>query len=251
MKDQKLALDNQRYEVRINLKVKEIEFERIFEEIKQLENSTSKITGRVAEIRQEILKAVEVSETEIPFVAEIIQVKPEEKKVWNNAIEKVLHGLGLCLLVPDKYYSEVNSYIHSQRDLRGKIVYFKVEGKIPTTLFKDNRPFVVTKLDFNPKSKFVDWVENQIVSRFGYFCTENLSEFERCEKALMPSGLVRNKNRHERDDNAANRHILGWDNRELLGSLKRKGTELSGEITKLEKHKKRLDDDVIEIEGKE
>jgi len=251
LKDQKLALDNQRYEVRTNLKAKEIEFEKISEEIKQLENSTSKITGRVAEIRQEILKAVEVSETEIPFVAEIIQVKPEEKKVWNNAIEKVLHGLGLCLLVPEKYYSEVNSYIHSQRDLRGKIVYFKVEGKIPTTLFKDNRPFVVTKLDFNPKSKFVDWVENQIVSRFGYFCTENLSEFERSDKALMPSGLVRNKNRHERDDNAAHRHILGWDNRELLGSLKRKGTELSGEITKLEKHKKRLDDDVIEIEGKE
>ena len=205
----------------------------------------------MAEIRQEILKSVDISETEIPFIAEIIQVKSEEKKIWNNAIEKVLHSLGLCLLVPERYYSEVNSYIHSQRDLRGKIVYFKVEGKVPTTLFKDNRPFIVTKLDFNPKSKFVDWVENQVVSRFGYLCTENLVEFERSDKALMPSGLVRNKNRHERDDNTTHRHILGWDNRELLGSLKRKGMELNGEITKLERQKSRFDDDVTEIEGKE
>ena len=205
----------------------------------------------MAEIRQEILKSVDISETEIPFIAEIIQVKSEEKKIWNNAIEKVLHSLGLCLLVPERYYSEVNSYIHSQRDLRGKIVYFKVEGKVPTTLFKDNRPFIVTKLDFNPKSKFVDWVENQVVSRFGYLCTENLVEFERSDKALMPSGLVRNKNRHERDDNTSHRYILGWDNRELLGSLKRKGMELNGEITKLERQKSRFDDDVTEIEGKE
>lgn len=251
LKEQKLVLDNQRFEIRANLSSKKIEFENITEEIKQLENSTSKITGRVAEIRQEILKSVDISETEIPFIAEIIQVKSEEKKIWNNAIEKVLHSLGLCLLIPEKYYSEVNSYIHSQRDLRGKIVYFKVEGKAPTTLFKDNRPFVVTKLDFNPKSKFIDWVENQIVNRFGYLCTENLAEFERSDKALMPSGLVRNKNRHERDDTTSHRHILGWDNRELLGSLKRKGTELSGELTKLERQKKRLDDDVTEIEGKE
>jgi uncharacterized protein YPO0396 len=251
LKDQKGALDNQRYEVRANLEAKKTEFEKTAEEIKQLENSTSKITGRVAEIRQEILKAVDISETEIPFVAEVIQVKPEEKKVWNNAIEKVLHGLGLCLLVPEKYYSEVNSYIHSQRDLRGKIVYFRVEGKIPTTLFKENRPFIVTKLDFNPKSKFIEWIENQIVNRFGYLCTEDLAEFERSDKALMPSGLVRNKNRHERDDNVAHRHILGWDNRELLGSLKRKGMELSGEITKFERHRKRLDDDVLDIEDKD
>ena len=251
LKDQKLALDNQRYEVRANLEAKKTEFEKTTEEIKQLENSTSKITGRVAEIRQEILKAIDISETEIPFVAEIIQVKSEEKKVWSNAIEKVLHSLGLCLIVPEKYYSEINSYIHSQRDLRGKIVYFKVEGKVPTTLFKDNRPFVVTKLDFNPKSKFVDWVENQIVSRYGYLCTENLAEFERSDKALMPSGLVRSKNRHERDDNSTHRHILGWDNRELLGSLKRKGVELNDEISKLERQRKRLDDDVLEIEDKE
>jgi uncharacterized protein YPO0396 len=251
LKVQKLVLNNQIYEVRVNLEAKKVEFEKTAEEIRQLENSSSKITGRVAEIRQEILKAIEVSEIEIPFVAEIIQVKPEEKKVWNNAIEKVLHGLGLCLLVPEKYYSEINSYIHSQRDLRGKIVYFKVEGKIPNTLFRDNRPFVVTKLDFNPNSKFIDWVENQIVSRFGYLCTENLAEFERSDKALMPSGLVRNKNRHERDDNVAHRHILGWDNRELLGSLKRKATELNAEITKLERQKVRLDDDVSVIEAKE
>jgi uncharacterized protein YPO0396 len=249
LKGQKVGLDNQRYEIRANLEAQKTEFEHIAEEIRQLENSTSKITGRVAEIRQEILKAVDVSETEIPFVAEIIQVKPEEKKVWNNAIEKVLHSLGL--LVPEKYYSAVNSYIHSQRDLRGKIVYHKVEGKIPTTLFKDNRPFIATKLDFNPKSKFVDWTENQIVSRFGYLCTENLAEFERADKALMPSGLVRNKNRHERDDNTAHRHILGWDNRELLGSLKRKRMEMSGEITKLERQKKRLDDEVLAIEKKD
>ena len=107
LKEQKLVLDNQRYEIRANLDAKKIEFEKITEEIKQLENSTSKITGRVAEIRQEILKSIDISETEIPFIAEIIQVKSEEKKIWNNAIEKVLHSLGLCLL--DRKSTRLNS----------------------------------------------------------------------------------------------------------------------------------------------
>ena len=236
LKAQKVALENQQYETRKKTDSKKDEFKIISQEINQLQNSSSKIIGRVAEIKQEIIDAVGASDSEIPFVAEVIQVRAAEKEIWNNAIEKILHSFGLCLLVSEKYYVKVNQYVHNQRDMKGKIVYHRVESKVSKPIFQPfNARTVINKLELKPNNPFADWVENHISNAFNYLCTEDLSEFERSDKALLPSGLTRNKNRHERDDRQGNRHILGWDNRELLRERKREGTELSDEISKLER----------------
>ena len=236
LKTQKKELSDQQYEIRKKTESKNAEFKIITQEINQLQNSKSKIFGRVAEIKQEIIDAVGASDAEIPFVAEVIQVRASEKEIWNNAIEKILHSLGLCLLVPEKYYAKVNQYVHNQRDIKGKVVYHKVESRVSKPIFQPiNARTVVNKLEMKPNNQFADWVENHISNAFNYLCTEDLTEFERSDKALLPSGLTRNKNRHERNDNPKNHHILGWDNRELLRERKLKGIELSDEIIKLER----------------
>ncbi|RCR71468.1 ATP-binding protein [Larkinella punicea] len=229
----------QKFDTQTKVNGLKTDFDKLTAEITQLLNSTGKVTGRPAEIRQEILEAVNATEADIPFVAEVMQVRDDQKAVWNNAIEKVLHSLGLNLLVPTDYYSAVTEYVNAQTDLRGKVVFQLVAGKPGPPIFPDPRT-LVAKLDFNPKSRYIDWVENHIFSRFNYLCTENRSEFERAEKALLPSGLNRTKNRHERDDSTNHRHILGWDNRELLREKQRKGRELSDDITKLNQALNRL-----------
>lgn len=218
-----------------NFKVRDLKkaFEQLEGEIDQLRNSGNKITGRVAEIHQEILEAVGASRREIPFIAELIQVRTEEKAVWNAAIEKLLHGFGLCLLVPENYYSAVNQFVHSQRDLKGKIKYFRVDKAAPP-LFKEARA-LVNKLEFNEKSKYATWVESRIAARYNYLCVEDRSTFERLDKAMLPSGLSRNKDTHQRDDSQGRRPILGWDNKELLQELLVQAREVSKEIETIEK----------------
>jgi len=75
-------------------------FEEKADELKTLEGQKNNITGRVAEIRRQILGHVGATESEIPFVGELIQVLPRERQHWEGAIEKVLHNFSLRLIVP-------------------------------------------------------------------------------------------------------------------------------------------------------
>lgn len=243
-------LDDQKFAARTDIADQQKFFAELEAELRQLENSSGKITRRPAEIRQEILAAVEASETEIPFVAEVMQVKPAERAVWNDALEKLLHSTGLSLLVPERLYSAVRAYVHEQENLRGKIVFHRVERRAPATLFPDERT-VWGKLEFNPDSDYAAWVEHHIASRFDHLCTEDAATFERADKALLPSGLVRNKNRHERDDGSRKDHILGWDNRELRRERARQARALSEAIAKAEAGLGRLKKEIDKAEDQE
>ena len=244
------TLDDQKFALRSGIEDQKKEFAALEEELRQLENSTGKITRRPAEIRQEILVAVAATEAEIPFVAEVMQVKPGERAVWNEALEKLLHSTGLSLLVPERLYAAVRAYVHEQRDLRGKIVFHRVERKAPPTLFPDERT-VWGKLEFNEKSEYAAWAEHHITTRFDHLCTEDAATFERADKALLPSGLVRNKNRHERDDSRRQEHILGWDNCELRRERARQARELSEAIAKAEAGLRRLNKEIEQTEERE
>lgn len=235
----KEQLREEQYRVRKELDNQRANFDQLAAELTQLENGTGKVTGRPEQIRQEIITAVGASEAEIPFLAEIMQVKPAEKARWNNALEKLLHGFGLGLLVPERLYAAVNAYVHEVPDLRGRIVYHRVENKTGRPIFPDLLT-VAAKLDFNDKSPYAAWTESTVTTRFNYVCTEDVATFERAEKALLPSGLTRNKSRHERDDTATHRHILGWDNRELLREYQRQGRVLKDSISKAESTLQRL-----------
>jgi uncharacterized protein YPO0396 len=250
LRQTKQALDDQKFAARTAIEDQKKEFAGLEAELRQLESSTGKITRRPAEIRQEILAAVDATEAEIPFVAEVMQVKPTERAVWNEALEKLLHSTGLSLLVPERLYPAVRAYVHEQRDLRGKIVFHRVERQAPATLFPDERT-VWGKLEFNPNSDYAAWAEHHIATRFDHLCTEDAATFERADKALLPSGLVRNKNRHERDDSRRQDHILGWDNRELRRERTRQARALSEAIDKAETGLRRLNKEIEQTEEQE
>jgi uncharacterized protein YPO0396 len=244
--------DFEKERINAEVKVRELvtEFENKKIEIQQLESSSGKITGRVVEIQSEILEVVGASKKEIPFAAELMQVKASEKDIWNRALEKLLHSFGLSLLVPEKYYSAVNQYLNQKKDLRGKIKYMKV-GKVAPNIFRENdEQAVVHKLEFNTSSQYVEWIIDKVSTRFNYNCMEDQTIFERSEKAILPSGLIRNKENHERDDNQPNRQILGWDNKELLSELKRVAYRLNEEISTLRKSIVKIETEQKEIDEK-
>ncbi|WP_375418691.1 ATP-binding protein [uncultured Hymenobacter sp.] len=246
----KQQLDEQKYAARTERDAKKASFDQLAAEVAQLQSGTGKVTGRVADIRQEILAVVGATETDIPFVAEVMQVRAEEKAVWNTALEKLLHSFGQDLLVPEHLHAAVRAYVHNERDLRGKIVFHRVERKTTRPIFSDAR-LVAAKLDFNPKSPYADWLESFVARHYNYVCTDDMAAFERAEKALLPSGLKRSKTRHERDDTPAHRHILGWDNRELLRQCQRRGLELDGAIKKAESSLHRLTEELKKAESRE
>lgn len=220
-------------------------------ELDTLLKQKNNITGRVSEIRQEILVYTGATEKEIPFIGELIQVLPKEKN-WEMAIEKVLHSFALRIIVPEEYYKQVNEYVNDN-NLKGRIIYERFTGEtfINSMLTKDNDS-ILSKIEIKRQSKYSDWIENQIRTHYNYICTtkQDLPTFS---KAVTISGLIKSGTKHEKDDrkdtlNKEN-YVLGWDNKEKREATRETLRKISGlikekksEISILEKRQKRLED---------
>ena len=234
----KREIETDLIEQRHQQKEKQEKFDVIKSDIEYLQNRKDKITGITAQIRSRIVEYVGATEEEIPFVGELVEVAKEEQD-WEAAIEKLLSSFGRCLVVPEKYYREVNKFVNTN-DLGGKIVYHRIDPNQDylrnMVHVEDNA--VITKLNFNSKSDYSGWAEDFISRNFNYVCCEKLDEFARLDKAMTKTGLIKNHKRHEKDDSrfktgSAN-YVLGWNNRDKIIALQREGNVLNKDLEKLE-----------------
>lgn len=125
--------------------------------IRYLQQHKNNISGRVAEIRDEILEAVGATTEEIPFIGELICVKDDERD-WEYSIERILHNFALRLVVPEKYYKQVNEYVNGH-NLRGRIVYQRYQGAETIREFEDRTlkaDSLLRKLEYKPMCLYLD-----------------------------------------------------------------------------------------------
>ena len=160
----------------------------------------------------------------MPFVGELLQIKTEEKK-WEGAIERVLHSFGLSILVAERDYREVSSFV-DKTNLKGKIVYYKIPERLMYAKRKEpEKNTLIGKIDIKEDSEFFDWISNELFERFNFICCESIEQFQRETRAITQNGQIKgNRGRHEKDD-GKNIHdqrnfILGWNNQEKIRSIK-------------------------------
>lgn len=236
-------------------KVKNIEDEikkDIEEDIKriaELERNKNNISGRVSEIRDEILKHVGATPEEIPFIGELIRIKDTEHE-WEPSIERILHNFALRLIVPEKYYRKVNEYVNSH-NLNGRIVYQRYRDFTSLKEMEEwetEENHLLQKIEFKPNNQYVEWVENEIYHRYNYACVNSLDEFNSYkEKAVTKEGLIKSvENKHEKDDRkeirSKDNYVLGWENKDKIAFLRNKVLKLheqqksnQAQMSKLEK----------------
>jgi len=223
-------IDNELQEERRKAQNKQDEIEKTIQNrvatIKYLQAHKNNISGRVAEIRDEIVQAVSASSDEIPFVGELISVKDNERD-WEYAIERILHNFALRLVVPEKYYHKVNEYVNGH-NLRGRIVYQRYQGAETIREFEDrglNEDSLIRKIDLKQKAYCLDWLEERLYAEFNYTCVNSLADFNHLkEKAVTKEGLIKSRGgKHEKDDrpetHGKDHYVLGWDNKAKIAML--------------------------------
>ena len=196
--------------------------------IQSLQKNKNNISGREAEIREDILAVVGATKEEIPFIGELMKVREDEKD-WELSIEKILHNFALRLIVPEKYYSKVNEYVNRE-NLKGRIRYDKFERQDYLKNFKGkdfSEKSLVNKVEIKSKTIYNDYIEECLSNQFNFNCVENLTEFDRyTEMAVTQNGLIKlRKGKHEKDDrphlSKRENYVLGWDNKEKIAILKK------------------------------
>lgn len=201
--------------------------------IKSLQKNKNNISGREAEIREEIIAYVGATKDEIPFYGELIKVRDDEKD-WEISIEKILHSFALRLIVPEKYYYKVNEYVHRE-NLKGRIRYDKFERQdyLKNFINKElSEKSLINKVEIKSKIIYDDFIEDKLSNQFNFNCVDSLAEFDRyTEMAVTKNGLIKfRKGRHEKDDrpdiSRKENFVLGWDNKEKIAILKKELTSV-------------------------
>lgn len=182
-------------------------------ELESLRERQSQLPVRVINMRQEMLNVLRLSEDDLPFAGELLQVR-EGEHAWEGAVERVLHNFALSLLVPEHHYQEVSHYVNRTKL---KIVYYKTSERQQQTQQPLPSDSLVYKVSIKPDTPLHHWMEGELETRFNLVCCDRLSDFQNERFALTKEGQVKRGGRkHEKDDsydiNDRRRYILGWDN---------------------------------------
>ncbi|HVV53060.1 MAG TPA: SbcC/MukB-like Walker B domain-containing protein [Polyangia bacterium] len=200
-------------------------------EVEAMERQRSNIPAKMLVVRHAIAAAAGLPDEKLPFVGELVEVKREEQR-WRGAIERVLHGFSLSLLVDDNHYPAVSSYVNRQH-FGERVVYLRMlPGQVGRGTAGPN--YVAAKLSVAADG-YGEWVRGELRSRFDYVCAEDDQEFRSATKAITETGQVKhNSTRHEKDDrhrvDDARHWVLGFDNKDKLELFRREGHDVAAEL---------------------
>ncbi|WP_245583202.1 ATP-binding protein [Oceanospirillum beijerinckii] len=237
------ALEDQQAEQSDRLRESEFDFLRRKEEHQALEQTLSELKSRQSNIeqpqiriRQQLCQALELDETELPFIGELLQVR-EEDKAWEGAIQRLMRNFGLSLLVPDQYYAQVAQWV-DQTQLKGRLVYYRVRELRQQEMSNLHPDSLVHKLAIKPDSEFYAWLEQELARRFDIACCADQEQFRREKRAMTRQGQLKSPGgRHEKDDrfalNDRSRFVLGWSNKDKIDALASQVRQLESAMAEL------------------
>lgn len=227
-------LQQQAFEIQTTLNEKTRAFEKVRLEVAAMERQRSNIPSRMLAIREALSKALGIAEERLPFAGELIEVKKDESQ-WQGAAERVLNGFAQSLLVDDRNYAQVSSYLN-ETFIGERLVYFRVMSQAPSQ--RSVGPNALVKKLNIAAGPYAEWVREQLKTNFDYECADSVHAFRNSTRAITKEGQVKHSlTRHEKNDRSRvddrSRWVLGFDNAQKLELFKQQGFELALEIERL------------------
>ena len=209
------ALREQRDEVlrRLHpLKDRQAELRR---ERESLEQRAGRVPVHLHEMRALLAEASGLGLEELPFVAELIDLAPEESR-WRTAVETVLGATARTLLVPAHRLAAFSRAIDAVR-LPGRVTFQGAELDLPEAGPQD--PERVAGKLLHQASPFRGWVQRHLAEASrNALCVPDAAGLEGPGLRVTPAGQTRHGQRgtHGRTDQ---RNIIGFSNEEAIAEI--------------------------------
>lgn len=161
-------------------------------ELKRVEQVGSALPEFAVTMREHICAAVGVDPSALPYVAELMDLRPEENR-WRAAVEKVLRSVGLRLLVPDEHYAKVLRFVN-ETNMRGRLALHHVRINAPDREPEPNtlagKLFVV-----NPDHPCAAEALDILSAAGDHICVDTPDLFTRFRRAVTDAGLYKDSDR--------------------------------------------------------
>ncbi|RBP62549.1 uncharacterized protein YPO0396 [Brevibacterium sanguinis] len=195
-------------------------------DIDSLRRSGSTVPTALLEVRWALAEGCGLSESSLPFVAELIEVDPRWAQ-WTGAIERVLRPLALTVLVRTEHLSTVRSWVDGHR-IRARLVFEEIPASPPAPKPARSEKSLVNKVTV-AESTFGDWVSWTLSERFDVACVDTLSELDDHPRAVTLAGQIKtSRTRYEKDDRRRIDDRSQW----VLGNRESKLEALIEQLTK-------------------
>lgn len=161
-------------------------------ELKRVEHVGSALPESAVTMRDHICAGVGIDPAELPYVAELFDLQPEHSR-WRLAVEKVLRGVGLRLLVPDQHHAKVLRFVN-ETNMRGRLALHHVRAGAsgreaePNTLA--GKLFLV-----KPKHPCAAEAADVIAAAGDHICVDTPDVFVRFRRAVTDTGLYKDSDR--------------------------------------------------------
>jgi len=232
IEEQRTKIQNEQRFSMVSVQKYQTELAELESEIIYLQNNRSNIPKHISDIRDTMAEQLSLDVAELPFVGEVLKVKDT---LWQGAIERVLHSFSLSLLVGEKHYEAVSSYV-DKTHLGGKLVYLKILHKQrQKEYFELRQNSLLQKIEIKADSPFYDTLNMMLYDRFDIACVDSLEAFRKQKKALTKTGQFKGSyTRHEKDDRYditdRRRWTLGWENAQKLAALQKEQLHLKEKL---------------------
>ncbi|MFN0126920.1 MAG: ATP-binding protein [Verrucomicrobiales bacterium] len=209
-------------------------------------------------IRDWICDEEGLAKEELPFAGELVEVKPERDD-WQGAIERLLHGFGVSLLVPERRYRTVATLINRTRlrDANNKglrLQFHRVPETVPESPPPPDENTVAGCLNHRDDHPFSRWVRGEIARQFHHRCCRDVTEMEGVKFGLTREGLIRGGTRHVKDDrrgvNDRTHWVLGWSPEKKIQALAEEKARWEREVATCHAAVARLRAEVEELRQK-
>jgi uncharacterized protein YPO0396 len=164
-------------------------------ELARVQHVGSALPESATSMRDFICNALGVDAAELPYVAELMDLRPEQSR-WRVAVEKVLRGVGLRLLVPDRQYASVLRFVN-ETNMRGRLQLHHVRtsmvGATPTEAEPNTlagKLFVV-----DPGHPCAAEAADVVAAAGEHVCVDSPDVFVRFRRAVTDTGLHKDSER--------------------------------------------------------
>lgn len=214
----------------------------IDDELKQLRGRRSLVRGSLHESRMKMAAAAGLTETDLPFVAELIDLAPDQQQ-WRTAAEAALVGVARILLVDAAHHERLSAAVEHVEMRR---VNFTGVDPTDHTDCYGRDGYISGKLVFKD-SPFSLWVQQRLTqNNTDALCVNGPDQLRGHDLRITRSGQTR-KGRDSAHGKLETSHIIGFNNADLIASLEAERGEIDDQIAELVGREKKVRDQLAAL----